>query len=779
MWSARGALTRVARDALMCTLAVLLAVLLAGAAAAVAAPAPARMAAAPGAPGALSASTSRARTASARRITEPRGSGSPSPTACSGTVSQPNVDPTNVETMQYVVTDGRTVTDLQQRDTTYRVRADRTGMACTVTSTARSGALPAHQHLHDRPRTRHGADPHPAAPASRCPPGGSTSTCASTRPSAAMGAAAGTTRAPTARPPTRAPCSPGTRTPRPRPSTVITRCRPIPRCARPARSRRPHRLRRARDGLRRLRRRPQRRRPLRQRTDGNVVVTAELRDHAGQWPQRARPWPWPWRERSRPRRRSTGSSRAQLGPVRVERPRDRRGVARSAVPPQDRRVPPRVARLRRRPGSPAPRRDRALAPARQAARPCLLPRRRRRRAARTATSTPRSSPAWHLHPWGQAVPAGNRQDGKAPYFGSYREVFGRDLYEAFTALLVSGDLATARDTARFLLERQQLPDGRLPRNSLVNGRSAPDTGGDQLDETAFPILMAWQSGLAGDRALHRAHSQGGRLPRRPRAVLRGRALGGAGRLLPVDDRGRDRGPRGCRTDRRRPGRRRPLAPVPRDGGPLPAFHQGLDGHDHGPYASGRYFLRLSRTGDPNAAIVYNLGNGSVDADQRSVVDAGFLELTRLGALPANDPDVLGSLPVVDATIARTTPSGRSFYRYGSTQEGSEDGYGDCHVRTRPRARWKASRALAARRQPGLGAPLARALRRARRTAAADRRYRRRGGPAVGHGPVFLRRRACVRAGVENPAVPASPYGTDRTSPRSASRPGIRPAPRRR
>ena len=47
------------------------------------------------------------------------------------------------------------------------------------------------------------------------------------------------------------------------------------------------------------------------------------------------------------------------------------------------------------------------------------------------------------------------------------------------------------------------------------------------------------------------------------------------------------------------------------------------------YGSGRYFIRLSRTGDPDAAITYNLGNGSVDADQRSVVDAGFLELVRL------------------------------------------------------------------------------------------------------------------------------------------------------
>src|SRR4051794_24388968 len=55
-------------------------------------------------------------------------------------VYEPNVDTTNVETMQYVVTDGQTFTDVQTRDTTYDVRADPTGMVCTVTSTARSGA---------------------------------------------------------------------------------------------------------------------------------------------------------------------------------------------------------------------------------------------------------------------------------------------------------------------------------------------------------------------------------------------------------------------------------------------------------------------------------------------------------------------------------------------------------------------------------------------------------------------------------------------------------------
>src|SRR6185312_5886106 len=108
-------------------------------------------------------------------------------------------------------------------------------------------------------------------------------------------------------------------------------------------------------------------------------------------------------------------------------------------------------------------------------------------------------------PWGQAVNAGTYVGGKAVYFGSYREVFSRDLYEAFTGLLADGDVATARNAAKFLLTEQQLPTGEIPRNSLVNGKAAPDTGGDQLDETAYPILMAYQAGLGGDAALWTEH----------------------------------------------------------------------------------------------------------------------------------------------------------------------------------------------------------------------------------------------------------------------------------
>ena len=83
-------------------------------------------------------------------------------------------------------------------------------------------------------------------------------------------------------------------------------------------------------------------------------------------------------------------------------------------------------------------------------------------------------------------------------------MFARDLYEAWTGLLAAGDLATARDATLFLFERQQLPDGSMPRNSLVNGKVAPDSFGMQLDETAYPILMADQLGLT-DASLYADH----------------------------------------------------------------------------------------------------------------------------------------------------------------------------------------------------------------------------------------------------------------------------------
>src|SRR5207249_1116152 len=55
-------------------------------------------------------------------------------------VYYPTIDNTNVETLQYIVSDGSTFTDLQSRDMTYTVEAlDQAGMECRVTATAKSG----------------------------------------------------------------------------------------------------------------------------------------------------------------------------------------------------------------------------------------------------------------------------------------------------------------------------------------------------------------------------------------------------------------------------------------------------------------------------------------------------------------------------------------------------------------------------------------------------------------------------------------------------------------
>src|ERR1700753_1190604 len=48
----------------------------------------------------------------------------------------PNVDATNVHTLQYVVTDGSTFTDLQTRNMTYRVVPDPSGTSCTIVASS-------------------------------------------------------------------------------------------------------------------------------------------------------------------------------------------------------------------------------------------------------------------------------------------------------------------------------------------------------------------------------------------------------------------------------------------------------------------------------------------------------------------------------------------------------------------------------------------------------------------------------------------------------------------
>jgi len=270
-------------------------------------------------------------------------------------------------------------------------------------------------------------------------------------------------------------------------------------------------------------------------------------------------------------------------------------------------------------------------------------------------------------PWGQAVSAG---DPANTYFGSYREVFARDLYEAWTAVFLAGDRRTATDMTRFLFERQQLPDGSMPRNSLPNGKAAPDSFNTQLDECAYPLVMALAVGLT-DNAFYKAHiapaanfvashgpsfgperweEQSGFSPSTISAEIAGLVAAAI-----IADRNGDHA----------------SARVWR--GVADEFQRNLKKWTlttNGPLSADPYFIRLSKNGDPNEALSYNVGNGGPTLDQRAIIDAGFLEYARLGLLSPTDADLVRSLGVVDATIKATTASGDGFLRYNG------DGYGD-------------------------------------------------------------------------------------------------------
>ncbi|HKD98924.1 MAG TPA: glucodextranase DOMON-like domain-containing protein [Micromonosporaceae bacterium] len=283
-------------------------------------------------------------------------------------------------------------------------------------------------------------------------------------------------------------------------------------------------------------------------------------------------------------------------------------------------------------------------------------------------------------PWGQAVAAGTLPGGLPVYFGSYREVFARDLYEAFTGFLADGDRATAQDATRFLFERQQLPTGEIPRNSLLNGKIAPDTGGDQLDETSYPILMAYLSGLGPDTALWTDHVK----PAADFVVAHGPTFG-------VERWEEQSGysPSTIAAEIAGLTAAAAIATMHGDTADARVYQAVADDFQRnvkaqtvtstGPYSTQPYFIRLSKTGDPNASIFYGLGNGiTPDVDQRAVVDGGFQELVRLGELSPTDPAYLNSLHVLDNQISVHTATGTGYYRYGtSAASGSADGYGDC------------------------------------------------------------------------------------------------------
>jgi glucoamylase len=275
-------------------------------------------------------------------------------------------------------------------------------------------------------------------------------------------------------------------------------------------------------------------------------------------------------------------------------------------------------------------------------------------------------------PWGEAK--GDHE------LGGYHLVWTRDMVNSATGLLAAGNTDVPMH-ALIYLAASQLPDGGFHQNFWVTGD--PYWTGVQLDEVAFPILLAWRMHRAGaledfdpfDMVVRAA----GYLVRNGPATPQERweELGGyspstlasnIAALVCAATMCRERGDDDTATY-------------------LETYADFLECHiepwtvttqgtllDDVP----RHFIRINPgdpdTGDddPEEAMVHiaNLPDGVQRRfPARDVVDAGFLELVRYGIRSPGDPLIEDSLLVVDATIKADLDEGPVWYRY------NHDGYG--------------------------------------------------------------------------------------------------------
>lgn len=277
-------------------------------------------------------------------------------------------------------------------------------------------------------------------------------------------------------------------------------------------------------------------------------------------------------------------------------------------------------------------------------------------------------------PWGQV-----KGDDD---LGGYHLVWTRDMVQTATALLACGRAETARRALVYLACTQQ-PNGGFAQNFWVDGR--PYWSGIQLDEVAFPIMLAWRlwkaDGLGGmdifpfvERAAaflvrnapithqDRWEENAGYSPSTLAAVISG--------LI-------------CAAEMARARDSTEMAAF------LEEFADWIESHieDWTVTNDGvlhpvvkRHYMRIRPPERGEAYACESCGSEIIhlnnrppgtraEFEAREIVDAGFLELVRYGVRPASDPLIVDSVMVVDAVLKRELPQGPGWLRY------NWDGYG--------------------------------------------------------------------------------------------------------
>jgi glucoamylase len=277
-----------------------------------------------------------------------------------------------------------------------------------------------------------------------------------------------------------------------------------------------------------------------------------------------------------------------------------------------------------------------------------------------------------------SIPWGDTGDER----GGYHLVWPRDLVECAGALLAIGGDAEARDVLRYLIATQHA-DGHWYQNQWLGG--TPYWQGLQLDETAFPVLLACalseREALAGIEV----------------ADMVRRAVGFIARTGPVSDQDRWEEDAGINAFTLGICVAAMVAGAPVLDPPARDFALGLADYWNarmedwtavtGTALAARvgvpgHYVRVApkqTLRDPRAlstvlAIKNQIGGADVPAGEQVGVD--FLQLVRVGLRDPADPLVVDTLKVVDALLRVDTPSGPCWHRYNG------DGYGE-HEDGRP------------------------------------------------------------------------------------------------
>jgi glucan 1,4-alpha-glucosidase len=266
------------------------------------------------------------------------------------------------------------------------------------------------------------------------------------------------------------------------------------------------------------------------------------------------------------------------------------------------------------------------------------------------------------------VPWGGGNNANENNVGGYHLVWSRDLYQVATAYLALGDTPAANRALDFLFNVQQKADGSFPQNSWLDGK--PFWNSLQMDEVAFPLILAYQL-QRFDKTTYENHvkraadfivqngpvtpqerweERSGYSPSTIAAEIAGLICAGEIARLNGDEAN--------------------ALVYTATADDWARNIERWTATTSGKYGDGNYYLRLTQKGNPNAGDKLDLGNGAGFFNEREIIDAGFLELVRLGIKSPADPLIQKSLKVVDEVLRVKTPHGEAFYRY------NHDGYGE-------------------------------------------------------------------------------------------------------